>query len=144
MTSLAAFLAKFEPKMAARIRACRAALRKRLPTAHELVYDNYNFFVIGYGPNERPSNAVVSIAANSKGVGLCFIHGAKLPDPDGVLQGSGKQTRFVRLPSAKTLDEPAIAKLLTLAVARSRVPFAASGRGPTIIKSISKKQRPGR
>ena len=144
MSSIAEFLAKFEPKMAGRIRACRAALRKRLPTAHEFVYDNYNFFVIGYGPNERASDAVVSIAANSKSVGLCFIQGAKLPDPDGVLQGGGKQTRFVRLPTAKTLAERPIAKLLTLAIAQSRVPFPARGRGPTIIKSISKKQRPRR
>ena len=130
--------------MARRIRACRAALRKRMPTAHELVYDNYNFFVIGYGPNERASDAVVSIAANSKGVGLCFIRGAKLPDPDGVLQGSGNQTRFVRLPTAKTLVEPPIARLLTLAIERSTVPFPGRGRGPTIVKSISKKQRPRR
>src|SRR5262245_22387265 len=105
MSSLSSFLSKFDPKIARQIRACRAALRKRLPTAHELVYDNYNFFVIGYGPNERASDAVVSIAANSKGVGLCFIQGAKLPDPDGVLQGSGSQTRFVRLPTPKTLGE---------------------------------------
>jgi len=144
MSSIPKFLAKFDPKMARRIRACRAALRKRLPTAHELVYDNYNFFVIGYGPNERASDAVVSIAANSKGVGLCFIHGAKLPDPDGVLQGSGKQTRFVRLPTANTLDDPPVVTLLRLAVAQSRVPFAAKGRGLTIIKSISRKQRPRR
>jgi len=65
VSSIAPFLAKFDPPMARRIRACRAALRKRLPTAHELVYDNYNFFVIGYGPNERASDAVVSIAARA-------------------------------------------------------------------------------
>jgi len=144
VSSIAPFLAKFDPTMARRIRACRAALRKRLPTAQELVYDNYNFFVIGYGPNERASDAVVSIAANSKSVGLCFIHGAKLPDPTGVLQGSGKQTRFVRLPTAKTLGERPVAKLLDVAIRQSRVPFPKSGRGRTTIKSISKKQRPRR
>jgi hypothetical protein len=141
---LEGFIGKFEPKNQALIRATRKALRRRLPAANELVYDNYNFFVIGYGPNERASDAVVSIAANAKGVGLCFIYGAKLPDPDGVLQGSGKQTRFVRLPTAKTLAEPAIVRLLDLAIARARVPFAAKRRGPTVIKSISKKQRPRR
>ena len=52
---LAAFIAKFDPKVAKLIRACRSEMRKLLPTAIELVYDNYNFFVIGYSPTVRPS-----------------------------------------------------------------------------------------
>src|SRR6476620_11951387 len=73
---LRGFIEKFEPKQQAAIRAVRKALRKRFPTANELVYDNYNFFVIGFGPNERPSDCFISIAAAANGVGLCFIHGA--------------------------------------------------------------------
>ena len=87
-TQLAGFIAKFDPAMQRRIRAIRAALRKRFPTANELVYDNYNFFVIGYSSTERPSDAIVSMAANSKGVGLCFIYGASLPDPQQRLAGA--------------------------------------------------------
>jgi hypothetical protein len=60
----------------------RGARRKRLPTAYELVYDNYNFFVIGYGLIERPSDAILSLTGGAIGVGLCFIHGASLPDPE--------------------------------------------------------------
>jgi hypothetical protein len=55
-------------------------LRERFPTRTEFVYDNYNFFVIGYRPTERPSDSIVSIAAAANGVGLCFIRGASLPD----------------------------------------------------------------
>jgi len=141
---LTGFVAKFDPKNQALIRAVRRALRRRLPSAFELVYDNYNFFVIGYGPNERPSDAILSIAAGASGVGLCFIRGAALPDPAKVLLGSGKQTRFVRLPSATTLAEPAVAKLIAAAVAQSRVPLPARGRGRLIIRSVSAKQRPRR
>jgi len=50
---LKSFVAKFEPKHQSLIRAVRKALRKRFPTAYELAYDNYNFFVIGYGSTER-------------------------------------------------------------------------------------------
>src|SRR6266481_5990694 len=78
---LSSFIAKFEPKHQTRIRAVRKALCKRFPTGYELAYDNYNFFVIGYGSNKRPSDAIVSMAAGANGVGLCFIHGASLPDP---------------------------------------------------------------
>src|SRR5256885_16241050 len=139
---LAGFIGKFDPAMAKRIRAARPALRKRLPTAIELVYDNYNFFVIGYGPTERASDAIVSLACNSKGLGLCFIYGAKLSDPQGILLGSGNQTRFIRLESAATLRMPAVEALLRAAIARAKTPLPRTGRGGTIIKSVSARQRP--
>lgn len=68
-------------------------MRKRFPTANELVYDNYNSFVIRYRTTERPSDCVASLAANSKGIGLSYYHGAKLSDPDQILQGSGSPGR---------------------------------------------------
>ncbi len=141
---LAGFVDKFEPSMRGRIRAARAALRERLPTAFELVYDNYNFFVIGYSPTERPSDAIMSLTANAKGLGLCFIHGAALPDPTGILLGSGKQTRFIRLESVEDLARPPVEALIATAVERSRTPLRPSGRGELVIRSVSRKQRPRR
>jgi len=119
-------------------------MRRRLPTANELVYDNYQFLAIGYCPNERPSDAIVSLAISPKGVSLCLIHGAKLPDPDGIMQGEGKQTRFVRLASANTLSEPAVRRIIDAAIARHHVSLPKTGRGKLIIRAISKKQRPRR
>ena len=75
-TQLKGFIAKFDPKHQAVIRAARKALLERFPTATELVYDNYNFFVIGYGPTERPSDCIISIAAAANSVGLCFAERA--------------------------------------------------------------------
>jgi hypothetical protein len=141
---LQSFIDKFELKHRATIRAVRKALRKRFPTANELAYDNYNFFVIGFGPSDRPSDCFVSIAAAANGVGLCFIHGASLPDPARILSGSGKQTRFVRLPSANVVQQPEVQALLSVAAERARVPLPHSGHGKLIIRSVSAKQRPRR
>jgi hypothetical protein len=141
---LTEFIEKFSPEHQRLIRAVRKAVRRLLPTANELAYDNYNFFVIGYCPNERPSDAIISIAADANGVGLCFIHGAKLPDPGRLLLGSGKQTRFIRLPDAAVLSEPAVVALIDAAVARSPVPLPQRGRGSLVIRSVSAKQRPRR
>jgi hypothetical protein len=143
-TQVASFIAKFDPANARLIRACRSAMRRRLPTANELVYDNYNFLAIGYSPSERASDCVVSLAAGSNGVSLSFYYGATLPDPDGILLGSGNQNRFVRLPTAATLVEPAVERLLRAALAQAKTPMPDSGRGRTIVKSISAKQRPRR
>ncbi len=37
-------------------------MRSYLPGATELVYDNYNALAIGFGPSERASEAIFSIA----------------------------------------------------------------------------------
>jgi hypothetical protein len=143
-TQVSGFIAKFDPANAALIRSARTAMRKRLPTALELVYDNYNFFVIGYSSTERASDCVVSLACGANGVSLSFYHGASLPDPDGVLLGSGTQNRFVRLESAKTLTTLAVERLIAAALAQAKTPMPASGTTRTIVKSISAKQRPRR
>ena len=141
---LAAFIRKFSPADQRLIRAVRKALRTRFPTAHELVYDNYNFFVIGYSPTERPSDAIVSMTARANAVGLCFIRGATLPDPRKVLLGAGNQTRFIRVESPATFDRPEVAALVDAAIAQARAPLPAAGRGTLIIRSVSGKQRPRR
>ncbi|PYX89419.1 MAG: hypothetical protein DMG68_05190 [Acidobacteria bacterium] len=141
---LKAFIEKFETKHQLLIRAVRKTLRKRMPTANELVYDNYNFFVIGYSSSERVSDCIVSIAAAANGVALAFYRGATLPDPHQVLLGSGTQNRFIRLVSSEALVRPDVEALIAAAIAQGKVPLAASGRGELIIRSISAKQKPRR
>ena len=140
---LNSFIDKFDAAVARQIRSVRKALRKRLPGAVELVYDNYNFFVIGYGPNERASEAVLSMAAQAKGVSICFIQGAKLPDPAGVLSGGGSQTRSLRLASAEVLSGVEVEALIKAALVLGKTPMPAA-KGYTVIKSVSAKQRPRR
>jgi Domain of unknown function (DU1801) len=141
---LAGFIKKFDSKNAALIRSVRKVLRKRLPTADELVYDNYNFFVIGYCSTERPSDCILSIAAAANGVGLSFYYGATLSDPHKLLSGSGSQNRFFRLESAATLGRPEVEELIAAAIAQAERPLPGSGKGKLIIRSISKKQKPRR
>ena len=141
---IAGFLAKFDPALANKIQACRTILRKRFSTAVEMVYDNYNFLVFGFGATDRPSSTLVAIAANSKGVGLSFYWGATLPDPHKILQGSGSQNRFVRLPTPETLSDPQVIALINDAEAQAKIPLSKSAKAYTLIKSISAKQRPRR
>lgn len=144
-TQLQSFIDKFEPKNQALIRAVREALRKRLPGTNELVYDNYNFFVIGYSVTERPSDSIVSLAAGANGVGLSFPYcGARLPDPHKLLLGSGSQNRFIRLDSVEVLGRPEVEALIAAAVSQTKAPWPSDGKGKLIIRSISAKQRPRR
>jgi hypothetical protein len=141
---IATFLTKFDPGMAERIRSLRTTLRKRFPTAFELVYDNYNFLVFGFCSAPRASTAIVSLSSNSKGTNLNFYYGSELPDPDKLLQGSGSQNRFVRLESPVTLARPEVEALIAAAIAQAETPLPTKVSGPTIIQSISAKRRPRR
>jgi len=139
---LRSFIAKFAPADQRLFRAARAAVRRRLPTATELVYDNYNFLVIGYSPTERPSDGILSVVARANRVAICLFHGARLPDPGGLLMGAGKQVRFLTLESAAALGRPDVGALLQAAIEHSKKPFPASGRGRLVIRAVSAKQRP--
>jgi hypothetical protein len=77
-------------------------------------------------------------------MGLCFLWGAKLPDPKTILRGSGNQTRSIRLESADVLARPEVEALIAAAVAQAKAPMATSGRGKLLIRSVSAKQRPRR
>jgi hypothetical protein len=141
---VARFVAKFDPAIAKLVRSARTALRKRFPTAIELVYDNYNALAIGFGSTERTSDCIVSLAVFATGVNLYFIYGRSLPDPHQLLQGGGNQGGFIRLENLAVLDRPAVTALLRAAVRNAETPLPKAGRGYTVIKSVSAKQRPRR
>jgi hypothetical protein len=142
---LRSFICKFDRKHQALIRAVRRALRNKFLTANELVYDNYNFFVIGYSSTERPSDIIVSLAAGASGVILSFPYcGMTLPDPKKILLGSGSQNRFIRLESVDVLARPEVQALVDAAVTQAKTSLTVGRRGKVIIRSISSKQRPRR
>jgi hypothetical protein len=141
---LAGFISKFTPEMAALIHAARLKMRKRIPLAVELVYDNYNFFVIGFGPNAKAGDAIFSLAAQAKGLSLCFLQGVGLPDPGGLLRGSGNVVRSIRLESAVILDRPEVRALIDAAIQSAKTQLPSDGKHQLIIKSVSAKQRPRR
>ncbi len=141
---LEGFLDKFTPEVAGVARKALAKLRKRLPHAIELVYDNYNALAIGFSPSERASEGIFSIALYPRYVTLFFLQGAKLPDPDGLLQGSGSVAKHVRLEDETTLDRDDVKAMMTTAMKMAEVPFDEKTKYRLVIKSVSAKQRPRR
>ncbi|MGH7469475.1 MAG: hypothetical protein ACRENP_16105 [Longimicrobiales bacterium] len=99
---LDAFIDRYSPEISAQARAALDRMRACLPGAIELVYDNYNGLVIGFGPNERASEAILSIVLYPRWVSLCFLQGAKLADPHKLLKGSGKVVRTITLTGRPT------------------------------------------
>jgi hypothetical protein len=138
------FLAKFTPAVDALAHDLIARMRARLPGAAIIVYDNYNALAIGFGPTEKPSHAILSLAVMPRWVTLCFLHGVGLPDPHGLLRGEGTRVRHVRLHEPTAIDDPRIEALIAAAVARAEPPFDPAAGQRLVIKSVSAKQRPRR
>jgi hypothetical protein len=138
---LRTLIARYAPTHLRLIDAMRKRLLKLLPTAHEVVYEYRDFFVISYSPNERGYEGVLAIHAGANGVKLFFSGAKELPDPAKLLQGSGKQMRSITVEGASTLARPEVARLIDETIARSRVPFASAGRGSVVIRSTSAQKR---
>jgi hypothetical protein len=137
-----ALIEKHAPAHLRLINAMRRSLRKRLPTAHEVVYEYRDFFVISYSPNEHGYEGVLGIRASANDAKLFFNRCKELPDPAKLLQGSGSQVRSIDVEGASTLARPEVARLIDEAIARNPVPFAPAGRGSVVMsRSTSAKQR---
>ncbi|MEO8277583.1 MAG: hypothetical protein ABI639_15325 [Thermoanaerobaculia bacterium] len=134
--AVAKLVAKFSPGQEALVAAMRKWVRKRLPTAFEVVYEYKSWFVFSYSPSERGYEGVLAIRGDANGVKLYFQQGKGLPDPEKLLRGAA-QTRWIGVESASTLAHPAVGKLADEAIARNKVPFASPaivGRGPIVVR----------
>jgi hypothetical protein len=139
---LAGFMQPYSPAIRKTARAALAKLRARIPGATEMVYDTYNALVIGFGPNDRASEAIVSIALYPKWVNLYFLDGALLPDPGKLLMGTGSRVRTLRLDEVALLERPPVRALLAAAVKNADSPFGRRRR--LVIKSVAARRRPRR
>ena len=141
---LEGFIARFTDAVATDIHAARARMRARLPGAVELVYDNYNALAIGYGPSERPSELIFSIAAYPRWVSLFIVGGPHLDDPKRLLKGQGGVVRHIVLDTLARLADPDVEALMAQALARAPKPLDPVQPFRTVIKSVSARQRPRR
>ena len=137
-------IGKFDAQKQRLIRAVRSALRKRFPTANELVYDYGFSLVIAYSPTEQGIEGIVSISARADDVSLYFTNGPKLPDPKKLLMGSAKVVRFIPVGSASRLKHPDVEALIAGAIKLSRVRLPSTGGGKLVIKTFGAKKKPRR
>lgn len=138
------FVAKYTPEIAAQLRDARQRLRAHFPRGVEMVFDNYNALVFGIGPGQRTRDSFISIAGYPKWVTLFFLDGANLSDPEGLLEGDGKQVRGIRLKTPADMDSPAVAALIEQAAASRADALASAPPLSTVIKAEVEKQRPRR
>ena len=141
---LAEFIAKFTPEVAEQTHIALAKMRVRLPGAVEMVYDNYNALAIGFGASDRMADLLFSIAVFPRWVSLFFAKGVGLPDPNGLLKGTGNVVRHIVLTTPDVLDSPGVQTLMEHTLQGAGYPIDPTQPNRIVIKSIAAKQRPRR
>jgi hypothetical protein len=139
-TQFSAFLSRFPAEIVALVKRCLPKLRRAFPVSYELVYDYSNSLVVSFSMSERGYEANVAIAIFPRWVRLYFDK--SLPDPKGLLEGSGGKVRSVTIKAASDIDHGDIKALIKAAIKHSGVTFPRTRSTRIVIKSESKKRRP--
>jgi hypothetical protein len=107
-------LAAYEPEVRERARASRALVRRLVPDAEEKVHRAWK--TVAYGRSKK----FCAISPHKSWVNLQFHRGKALPDPSGLLEGTGRSMRHVKLASAKDLRRRGVAALIRAAAEEAR------------------------
>lgn len=101
---------KYTEPIAALGYATRAYVLQRLPGATEEVDVPGNLLGYGYGPGYK--NMVCTIIASKSMMKIGLYKGTELPDPTGLLKGTGKLHKYIEIKTEADLQNPAVAALL--------------------------------
>ena len=112
-----ALLKKSSPEVRALAERTRALVRKEFPAAIEQIKGG-GWNALWYGTGSKMYEQVIVIHPGSTYVNLGFARGVELPDPAGLLEGTGTSIRHVKIRDAKDLRAPALKALIHDAVAR--------------------------
>jgi hypothetical protein len=81
----------------------------------EILYKTYAVSV-AYTYTRRLREAFLHMAVYANHLNLGFNQGTALPDPDGVLKGTGKLIRHIRIDSISTIRKPAVKNLVNAGI----------------------------
>ncbi len=108
------FLAPYSPQVRELAMGTRQLVLDAMPDAIEQV--NTGHKVISYSTGNRMSDQILYISPHKGHVNLGFLRGTQLPDPEGLLEGTGKMLRHVKIKKLEDLDKPELRLLLRTAV----------------------------
>lgn len=139
------FLSPYDSRIRELALATRRLVLEEAPDSMELIYDAYNAVATGFSFTARPSDAFIHIAVYPHWVNLGFNRGSELDDPQGVLQGSGRWIRHIRISKVGDLERPTLRAFVKAAIERAErvAPNAGDGevKGKSVVRAVYPKRR---
>ncbi len=99
-------------------RALRALVRAELPDGVERV--DFGNKLLAFGLSDRMRDLLFAIIAHAEHVNLQLADGVDLPDPEGLVEGTGKRIRHVKVRSLADVERPALRTIVAAQAARRR------------------------
>ncbi len=115
---LRGLLDEFSPEVRRLALSLRARVRDLVPDAEEKLLQGYKS--LGYGFGSGMKDRFAAISPHSKHVNLQFPRGVELPDPAGLLEGTGKAMRHVKVRTEETMESGEIRELIESAAKLAR------------------------
>jgi hypothetical protein len=104
-------LTQADPQVEALARRARALIQEIMLDVVEVVWPAQKIASYGVGP-KKMSEHFCYIAVFKQRINLGFYYGADLEDPSGLLEGTGKLLRHVKVSTLEQLDDPALRRLV--------------------------------
>ena len=116
--SITEFLEKFSPEVREICLNLRSLVYRLAPDANEIVYTGWGNIQFYFA--NKPKSHFCAINPLKGRVDFFFMRATELPDPAGLLQGTGKKLRHVKINSNDQVDNPALRELILAAVDLAR------------------------
>lgn len=113
------FLEPFNNEIISLAIQLRDFIKEETKPSTELVGDSTISLNIGYGFTEKAWDCFCAIIVYSRHINISFPSGAFLSDPQGLLQGTGKKIRHIRISNISDVKTPAVKGILLEARNRS-------------------------
>jgi hypothetical protein len=107
-------LASASPSVAALAQKAKALIQDSMPQVVEVVWPTQKISGYGIGP-KKMSEQFCYIAVFKSRINLGFYYGSDLPDPENLLEGTGKSLRHIKISRLDQLENPALHDLVTAA-----------------------------
>ena len=107
---IARLLAGHPPELQAIEHALRRLIRTEAPAAEERV--DFGNKLIAYGWTMAMRDLLFALICHKSWVNVQLADGADVPDPDGIVEGTGKKIRHVKVRSLDDVARPALHALI--------------------------------
>ncbi len=104
------FLSKYEKQVLENALKLREMLLNNLPEIIEQI--DLSAKMIAYCYGQKYAELICVIIPSKKGLKLGFNRGIELPDPNKLLEGTGKISRYVNIKSAEQINSKALQVLI--------------------------------
>jgi hypothetical protein len=135
---LLGFLEAYDRPIADLALALREIILEEVPGASESIYQVYTV-AIWFGFSGKMKDMFCYIATNARHINLGFPRGSTLPDPNHVLEGSGKTMRHVKFMNQRDLERSFVRRYIRASVEQLGGAASTGGAGKSVVKSSAKK-----